>query len=129
MLVEVLHHFTKGQSVELDFVDADRIQLVINGLTTGPGINPISFRKRIRDRQLGFRLFPVLLHFQELVLVGQKLLTVSAGVLGLADDVQVLVGRTIVRIEFDGFLELGFGTVKVTHFEGQLAVLDGNGGR
>ena len=129
MLVEVLDHFTKGQSVEFDFVDADRIQLVINGLTTRSGVDPIGFRKRIRDRQLGFRLFPVLFHFQELVLVGQKLLTVSAGVFRLTNDVQVLVSRAVVWVELDGFLELGLGTVKVTHFEGQLAVLDGNGGR
>ena len=129
LLIEVLHHLAQRQAVELDLVDADGVQLVIDGLTARPGVDPVGLGEGVGDRQLRFGLFPVLLDLQELVLVGEELLAVGAGVLGLTDDVQVLVGGGVVRIELDGLLQLGLRAVEVAHLEGQLAVLHGDGGR
>ena len=129
LLVEILDDLAQGQTVELDLVDPDGVELVIDRLTTSPGVDPVGLGERVGDGQLGLGLLPVLLDFQQLVLVGEKLLTMGAGVLGLPDDVQVLVSRTVVGVELDGLLKLRLGTVEVPHFEGELAVLDGDGRR
>ena len=129
LLIQVLDDLTQRQAIKFDFIDTDGIQLVINGLASGSSMDPISFGKWIGDRQLGLWLFPILLHFQQFILVGQELLAMGSGVLRLADDVQVLVSGTVVRVELDCFLKFGLGAFKATHLEGQLAVLDSDGGR
>ena len=53
----------------------------------------------------------------------------GSGVLRLADDVQVLVRSAVVRVELDCLLKFGLSAFKATHLEGQLAVLDSDGGR
>ena len=53
----------------------------------------------------------------------------GSGVLGLANNVQVLVSSTVVGVELDCFLKFGLGAVKATHLKGQLAVLDSDSGR
>jgi hypothetical protein len=111
LLIEVLHDLTQRQSIKLDLVDADGVELVINRLTAGSGMDAIGATERIGNRKLRLGLLPILLHFEQFILVGQKLLAMSAGVLGLPNDVQVLVGRTVVGIELDGLLKLGFGAV------------------
>ena len=126
MLVEVLHNLTQRKPIKLDLVDADGVELVINRLTAGSSVDAIGATERIGNRELRLGLFPILLHFEQLILVGQELLAMSAGVLGLPNDVQVLVGRTVVGIELDGLLQLGFGAIEVSHFKGELAVLNGD---
>ena len=126
LLVEVLDDLTQRKPIKLDLVDADGVELVINRLTAGSSVDAIGATERIGNRELRLGLFPILLHFEQLILVGQELLAMSAGVLGLANDVQVLVGRTVVGIELDGLLQLGFGAIEVSHFKGELAVLNGD---
>ena len=106
----------------------DAVQLVNDGLPSGAGVNQVVRGVRIRNGQdgLGGGQHPLLFHLLHAGLGAQHVLGGVAGQPGLFDEVKIITGTGVIRVELQGLSEFGFGLVEFAHLIKKLAVLHEN---
>ena len=123
---KVAQHGGQRNPIIRNITQTDAIQLGHDGLTARPGVNQRVGGVRIwhvRQGDLGSGQHPLLFHLRHAFLGVRRMLDGFAGELGLLNQVQIIIGRRVVRIKCRCLFQFALGIVQLAHLVKHLPVL------